>query len=165
VDQGKSINTAVEINKEIEKGLYFVAVKIFLKDKEGKLLITKDRFGDWDIPGGRLRMNDFETPLDDVITRKMEEELGNQIRYNIQEPIVFMRHERDEVLPDGGREKRRIFAVGYDANYLDGNIILGQNHEKYEWVSIENFIPEDYFQGGWLKGVKEYIQKKKSKEI
>jgi len=40
------------------KDLYFVAVKIFLEDKDGRLLITKDRFGDWDLPGGRLREKD-----------------------------------------------------------------------------------------------------------
>jgi len=93
-------------------------------------------------------MDDFETPLLEVVNRKMEEELGDQVKYVIQEPVVFMRHERDEIMPDGKREKRRIFAIGYDANYLSGNIISGQNHEKYEWVNISNFIPEDYFKGG-----------------
>lgn len=146
---------------EHDKDLYFVAVKIFLEDKEGKFLIIKDKFGDWDIPGGRLRENDFETSFAEIIDRKLKEELGDNIKYDIKEPIVFMRHERNEILVSGEKEKRRIFAIGYRANLLDGNIILGKNHEKYEWVDKNNFVPEKYFTGGWLKGVKEYIEKKK----
>ena len=33
---------------------------------------------------------------------------------------------------------------------------LGKNHEKYEWVDLKKFKPEEYFTGGWLKGVKEF---------
>lgn len=34
-----------------QKDLYFVAVKVFL-EKDGQLLILKDGFGEWDLPGG-----------------------------------------------------------------------------------------------------------------
>lgn len=126
-------------------------------DAQGNLLITKDIFNDgWDIPGGRLRETDFETPLPEIIKRKMSEELGEAVRYEVGEPAVFMRHEREELLPSGQKEKRRIFAVGYSAKYLEGHIKLGRNHEKYEWVPLKTFKPEDYFTGGWLQGVKEF---------
>lgn len=138
------------------KDTYFVAVKTFLQDKDGRLLITKDRFGDWDIPGGRLRENDFPTPLENVLARKIKEELGNEIQYKLGEPVIFMRHERDEVLPSGEKSKKRIFAIGYKALYVGGNIQLDKNHEKYEWVALDTFLPDDYFTGGWLEGVKEF---------
>lgn len=137
------------------KDLYFVAVKVFLR-KENKLLITKDKFGDWDIPGGRLRENDFNTPLEKVVERKMSEELGDSLNYELGEPIIFMRHERDELLSFKEKEKRRIFAVGYKAEYINGDINLGKNHEKYEWVDITKLRPENYFTGGWLKGITEF---------
>ncbi|HSH31916.1 MAG TPA: hypothetical protein VK963_04595 [Candidatus Saccharimonadales bacterium] len=35
-----------------DKDLYYVAVKLFLLD-DGKLLITYDIFGPWDLPGGQ----------------------------------------------------------------------------------------------------------------
>jgi ADP-ribose pyrophosphatase YjhB (NUDIX family) len=145
---------------EQSKDLYFVAVKVFLEDGNGNLLITKDRFGDWDIPGGRLREGDFEVPLEQIAERKMKEELGESVQYRLEDPIVMMRHERDEILATGEREKRRIFAIGYRAQYLGGDIVLGTNHEKFEWVSVETFEPEKYFTGGWLNGVKEYQQKR-----
>jgi|SRR3989344_860443 len=138
------------------KDVYFVAVKVFLIDNEHRLLITKDRFGDWDIPGGRLKENDFNIPLENITERKMKEELGDIVRYELGRPVIFMRHERDEILLSGAREKRRIFAVGYGATYIGGEIKLGKNHEKYEWVDIGAFKPEDYFTGGWLSGVKEF---------
>jgi hypothetical protein len=146
------------MNMEHDKDLYYVAVKIFFGDGKGNLLILKDKFGDWDIPGGRLRENDFKTPMDGIAKRKVTEELGD-INYKLGEPILFMRHERDEVMPDGKRSKRRIFAVGYKAAYLNGDIVLGKNHEKYEWVNIAKLKPEEYFNGGWLEGVKEYQKK------
>lgn len=143
---------------EQDKDLYFVAVKVFLKNKNGELLILKDKFGDWDIPGGRLREMDFKTPLEKVAERKIKEELGD-VDFHLKKPAIFMRHEREEILPDGTKEKRRIFAIGYEADYLAGGIDLGGSHEKYQWVNLENFEAEKYFSGGWLKGVKEYQSK------
>ncbi len=144
---------------EVSKDLYFVAVKVFLEDGKGNLLITKDRFGDWDLPGGRLREMDFDVSLEEVVTRKMKEELGENINYVLGEPVVFMRHEREEILESGERAKRRIFAIGYKAQYSNGEIALGNNHETHQWVALKDFKPEDYFTGGWLKGVKEYLEK------
>lgn len=142
------------------KDLYFVAVKVFLQDPAGRLLITKDIFNDgWDLPGGRLRGVDFAAPLEKVVERKILEELGEAVNYELNEPVVFMRHEREELLLSGEKERRRIFAIGYRAKYLDGEIKLGPHHEKYQWVFLEDFIPEDYFNGGWLQGVKEFQEK------
>ncbi len=59
----------------MEKDLYNIAVKMFLEDGKGNLLITKDRFGDFDLPGGRLLRSDFSVPLEKVVERKMGEEL------------------------------------------------------------------------------------------
>lgn len=137
------------------KDVYFVAVKVFLVDNQGRLLITKDRFGDWDLPGGRLKPHEFEVSLEDVVARKMTEELGENVRYEIDKPTIFMRHERMEILESGEREARRIFGLGYIAKYLGGELGMGKNHEQFEWVNIATFKPEEYLTGGWLAGVKE----------
>ncbi|MFA5128045.1 MAG: NUDIX domain-containing protein [Patescibacteria group bacterium] len=148
---------------EHDKDLYFVAIKVFLKDKENNFLITKDKWGSWDLPGGRLREIDFDASFSDIIKRKIFEELGDKIEYLIGEPVVYMRHERDEHLPNGETAKRRIFAIGYEAEYLGGEIQLGKSHEKFEWVNINDFNPDDYFTGGWLKGVSEYLARYRGK--
>ena len=137
-----------------EKDSYFVAVKVFL-EKDDKLLILKDSFGDWDLPGGRIKKDEFEVPLEQIIKRKMAEELGSGIKYTIIKPAVFMRHERKEATT--GNPLIRIFAVGYHGTFDSGEIALSPRHTEMKWVDLKTFKPAEYFTGGWLKGVKEYI--------
>lgn len=118
------------------------------------MLITHDVFGAWDIPGGRLRPEDFEVPLEAVLERKLREELGEDLSYRLGGPCVFFRHERAEHGLDGRRV--RIFAVGYEASYLDGAIELGRHHDRYLWVPAATFPASEYFEDGWLKGMRAY---------
>lgn len=134
------------------KDVFFVAVKVLLRLGD-KLLITHDVFGSWDIPGGRIKPDEFEVPLEEVVARKFGEELGPEVKYELGKPVIFFRHERIE---RSTNEPVRIFAVGYECMYLGGEIKLGGNHDKYEWVDLSSFNPEDYFEGGWLKGLQEY---------
>jgi 8-oxo-dGTP pyrophosphatase MutT (NUDIX family) len=138
----------------MDKDLYFVAVKVFL-EKDGKFLILKDGFEQWDIPGGRLKKDEFDTPLEEVVKRKLKEELG-EIDYTLGKSIVFMRHERVESVP--GNPTVRIFAVGYEATLNSGEITLPSHHTEMLWADLKDFKPEDYFTGGWLKGVQEYLE-------
>ncbi len=140
-----------------EKDLYYVAVKIFL-EKDGKLFIFKDKFGDWDLPGGRIRKDEFNVPLEDVLRRKILEELGDKITYDVGKPVVFFRHERPEAGLNG--QVVRIFGIGYEGKFLKGKIKLSELHTQSEWVGIATFKPEDYFTGGWLVGVQEYLTKR-----
>ncbi len=134
---------------------YYVAMKVLLRDGD-KLLITHDVFGDWDIPGGRIRLSEFESSLESVIERKMHEELGPDVQYSLGEPKVFFRVARVEQLLN---EEVHIFAVGFEANYLGGELKLGEHHDKMEWVNVHTFDPSAYFTGGWLKGITEYQAK------
>ena len=138
----------------MDKDLYFVAVKLLLLDGDN-LLITHDVFGDWDIPGGRIKKDEFEVPLESVIQRKVVEELGPEVRYKLGQPKVFFRHERKEQKLG---QMVQIFAVGYEAEYQGGEIRLGNHHDKFEWVDLKTFQPEKYFTGGWLKGIQEYLK-------
>jgi ADP-ribose pyrophosphatase YjhB (NUDIX family) len=137
-----------------EKDRYFVAVKLLLK-KDGQLLIMKDTFGDWDLPGGRLKENELATPLHDVLRRKIREELGEEVEVELAEnPVVFFRHERIEGLSG---EKVRIFALGYEGQWQKGEIKMSWIHNEMKWVDPASFRPEEYFTGGWLKGMQEYL--------
>src|SRR4051812_13556312 len=113
-----------------QKDTYFVAIKVFM-EKDGKLLIMRDNFGDWDLPGGRIKKDEFEKPLDEIIKRKMSEELGNDIQYSIGEPVVFMRHERVEQTE--GNLTVRIFAVGYEGQLEGGEIKTSERHPELLW--------------------------------
>src|ERR1700710_2668678 len=91
------------------KALCFVAVKALVR-RGPELLITHDVFGDWDLPGGRLRVEDFDSPLEDVLRRKLSEELGAGFSYDVGRPTVFFRHQRTEATPVGS--EALIFAIG-----------------------------------------------------
>lgn len=138
----------------MEKDLYFIAAKVLLRDGE-KLLITHDIFGDWDIPGGRIRANEFDTPIADIIERKIREELGQNVQYELGKPAVTFRVERFE---HGLKEQVRIFAVGYEATYLGGDILLGEHHDEMKWVDAATYDPAEDFTGGWLRGMQEYLE-------
>lgn len=141
-----------------EKDTYFVAVKIFL-ERDGKFLVMKDNFGDWDLPGGRIKRDEFDTALDQVVARKMKQEVGDEISYTLGKPIVFLRHERIE---NSTKETVRIFAVGYQAEWRGGEVKMSPRHTEIIWADQKTFKPEQYFTGGWLKGVQEYIAIKKA---
>lgn len=136
------------------KDRYNIALKILLRDGD-KLLITHDIFKEWDLPGGRILPEEFEADFADVIKRKIHEELGGEVEYEIGDPKVFFRVERVE---ENG-ETARIFAIGYEAKYLGGEIKLGDHHDKLEWVEVKTFRADEYFTGGWLRGIREYQAK------
>ncbi|MAQ59471.1 hypothetical protein CL638_02050 [bacterium] len=144
------------------KDQYYVAVKLFL-EKDDKLFVFKDKWNAWDLPGGRIRIHEFETPLEDVIKRKMDEEIGSDVKYELGNPVVMMRHERVEQMDGEGENPRiRIFAVGYKAKLLEGEPNLGDHHVEKKWVDISDYQPENDFKGGWLKGVQEYLNLRRS---
>jgi ADP-ribose pyrophosphatase YjhB (NUDIX family) len=144
------------------KDLYYIAVKVFLKCGNN-LFIFQDGFGKWDLPGGRIRYDEFKKPLESIIKRKLKEELGGSIKYQLGKPFVFMRHERKEAMPHGPK-MARIFAIGYHAKFLGGTINLPSHHTKYEWVPIKTFKPQKYFEGGWFDGMKTFLALERKKK-
>lgn len=123
-----------------DKEVFFVAVKVFLRDND-KLLIIHDTFGDWDLPGGRIRKDEFDAPLEAVLERKIREELGPEVKYELGGPRAFFRVEREERGIHGN--VARIFAVGFEGRYKGGDIALGDYHDQMEWVSLKSFVPEN----------------------
>jgi 8-oxo-dGTP pyrophosphatase MutT (NUDIX family) len=136
-----------------EKGLFHVAAKVFLRDGD-RVLLPHDVFGDWDLPGGRVLPSEFGGDLNGVIKRKMTEELGSDLAYNVKGIDTYFQVTRKE--HDSGQESR-IFAVGFSACYLGGSIKLGAHHDEYKWVDLHNLRPSDYFEHGWEVGVERYI--------
>lgn len=134
-----------------QQDLYYVAVKVFLEN-DNKFFIFKDKYEAWDLPGGRIQKHEFDVPLEQVLERKIREELGTSVKYKLGNPVVFMRHEREE-----NGSNVRIFAIGYRATFLGGKIKLSERHTESMWVPVKTFNPARYFEGGWLKGVEEYL--------
>lgn len=137
----------------VNKGTFHVAAKVLLRDGD-KLLLLHDIFGDWDIPGGRILPIEFGGDIQDVIKRKMTEELGTDVQYQIGKPATYFQVTRVEA--DTG-DQTQIFAVGFEVEYLGGEIKLGDHHDRYKWVDVSDLDPEHYFEYGWEKGIVKYI--------
>ena len=140
------------------KALYFVAVKIFLRD-ENKLLLTHDVWGNWELPGGRIQAHEFQKDLRGVVDRKLKQELGNNIGYSDLKPTgTFFQVSRVE-----NDIPVRIFAIGYEGKFQGGGIKLGDNHDKFEWFDIDNFNPLELQDNDWMRGLQDYLDKIRSK--
>lgn len=143
--------------QSMAKDEYLVAVKLLLRDGD-KLLITHDTFGQWDLPGGRIRRDQFTTPLEEVLSGKITEELGADLKYELGDIKTTFRVEREEV--GRGCEKVRIFGLGYEARYLGGEITLGEFHDMYESIDINSVNLEDYKSTtGWVHLLSDYVEK------
>ena len=138
----------------LAKDEYLVAVKLLLRDGD-KLFIFKDQWGEWDIPGGRIRKDQFETNLEDVLAEKIKVELGPEVKYELGDIKATMRVQREEIGRNGAVV--RIFAVGYEAKYLGGEIQLGEYCDKYEWIDLKTANLEDYrTPSSWVVQLKDY---------
>lgn len=136
------------------KDVYFIAVKALVRNGD-KLLITHDIFKSWDIPGGRIKKDEFRKPLENVLKRKITEELGPDFKYEIGPIVTSFRVERNEVGIEGNS---RIFAIGYEVTYRGGEITLGEHHDEYRWVDMHKFEPSSLFADGWEVGLESYLR-------
>jgi len=139
------------------KATYFVAVKVFLRDG-GKLLVVHDAWGTWELPGGRIRLEEFQRPLGEVVGRKIREELGDKVKYSGLKPTgTFFQVRRFENIGGESEQEVRIFAIGFEAQYEDGEIELGGDHDEMRWVNVGNFEPLKLQDNDWMRGVEDYL--------
>ena len=145
---------------------YHVAVKAFIRNGD-KLLVCKDAFfqnesvAEWDLPGGRINKEEFEANFDDILKREIIEEVGD-IKYKNNGPAVIFRHRRPEQRLEG-KPVINILMIGFDVEYLSGDINISGEHTEYKWLPIEELNEaEKYFVGGWLEGIKKYQKYLKS---
>ena len=136
------------------KDEYLVAVKLLLF-KDGKLLVLKDQWGSWDIPGGRIRRDQFDVPPEEILRKKIDVELGKEVQYQLGKIVTTLRLEREEVGRDG--QKVRIFAVCYEGSYISGDITGGAYIPHYEWIDLKTANLDDYSEGdSWVLRLKDY---------
>jgi hypothetical protein len=143
--------------QSLAKDEYLVALKLLLLDGD-KLLITHDTFGQWDLPGGRIRRNQFDVPLEDILIGKISEELGKDLKYQLGDIKTTFRVEREEF--GRGGSKVRIFGLGYEAEYLGGEISLGEFHDRHEWIDLKTVDLKNYkTESGWVHLLEKYRER------
>lgn len=124
-----------------------VSVKLVLYDPtEDKFLLAKRKAGKktWGFIGGTIDDNEN---LPDTLMREVEEEVGADIQYSVND-IVYAKRRKAQ---SGCGEYVKI---AYLATYEGGDIILSEEHKKYEWVSADKIA-----KGKYTPWVKECVQK------
>ncbi len=126
---------------------YFqIAAKaIVKKDDEILILLTSD--GYYDFPGGRMDESEVNLSLNQVLSRELEEELGDSFKFDIGK-IAFVAKRRY----DKNNKDNRILATFFEVTYKDGDIVLSDEHASSKWVNPkslldnpEKFVSEDEY--------------------
>ncbi len=138
----------------MENKLFQVSLKIILKNEEGEILVLKTReesslFGFYDLPGGRIKEDEIETPFEEILAREIAEELGENVEYEIKiKPVAIARH---------ASLSGQLFWVFFEALYKKGEIKISAEHSGYRWEKLNGENLERFFIKGSLEGMRNYF--------
>lgn len=135
---------------------YHVAMKAFVRKGDKVLVLTEAaEVGKADLPGGRIAIGEFDMPLESILAREIEEELGPDVRYRNNGPVAVFRHRRPEVTALG-RPEARVFMIGFELEYLGGEIKISDEHTEYQWISLDEAAA--ILPGGQRTGMRKYLE-------
>jgi 8-oxo-dGTP diphosphatase len=119
----------------IEDETFYIGQKAFI-NKDGQLLVLRDPIEGVDYPGGKIQQG--ETDLVESLKREVREETGLEI--SVGEPFVTWMSE----LPKNHRNAgKKVLLVGYKCEYISGEVALSNEHDKYSWVTKDNYMDID----------------------
>ena len=121
----------------MEIKVYQVSIKVVLQKDNSLLLLWDKETGYIDLPGGRIDEDEKDAPMDEIIDREMKEELGEDVKYEIGDLAFVYRY---SLTKEGGID---VFVVAYEGKYLGGDVVLSDEHDKYEWVDPKTFVIKD----------------------
>lgn len=114
-----------------EDALFYVGQKAFI-EKDGEVLVLGDPIEGLDYPGGKIQ--EGEVDLVESLKREVREETGLEI--SVGEPFATWTN----IFPSQHRlAGKRVFLVGYKCIYVSGEVILSNEHDKFSWVTKDNF--------------------------
>lgn len=145
-----------------QKDRYQISVKAILKNPDGKVLVLKSPVGSafegfYDVPGGRIDVSEFTTPLPDVLRREIREETGITDIVIHPEVIGIGRH----ALPPGAqgeREEVHVLYLFFLVTTSTTTVTIDHESSGYEWISLEGQDVKKLFMSGILEGVQMYLQ-------
>lgn len=109
---------------------FAIAVKAFIVDNEGQLLIVKradddpHRPGMWEIPGGRL--NPGEDPSLGL-RREVKEETN--LLVEVLDPLAVSHFARED--------KQIITLITFVCKPISGKVKISEEHSDYKWVDVK----------------------------
>lgn len=145
------------------RDFYQVSLKLLLKNSKGEILALKaldygSFAGFYDLPGGRIGVDEFETDFKDILTREVREEIGNiRFRFN-PKPVAVGRHLIQAVLTSEGKDIHVLY-IFFEAEYQEGAVKVSREHQGHQWLNLEQIKLSQYFTSGILEGIQMYLGK------
>ena len=146
-----------------ERDFYQVSLKLLLKNNEGEILALKgvdngSFAGYYDLPGGRIDVDEFNTDFYEILKREAEEEIGN-VKFTINmKPVAIGRHLIPCSISKTGKDIH-ILNVFFEAECEGGDVKISDEHTDHKWLDLEKIELEKYFKSGILEGIKMYLGK------
>jgi len=145
------------------KDKYQISLKVILTNQKGETLLFKcvengSFAGFYELPGGRIDVDEFAAPLIDIVERELHEEVG-EVQFDLhQQPVALGRH---QIQPEFTEDKKatRVLYVFFEAELLSGEVVISDEHIGFEWVKLSGIELEKYFKSGILEGIKMYLGK------
>ncbi len=118
-----------------EDEIFYVGQKAFIQ-KGNELLVLGDPTEGLDYPGGKIQ--EGETNLTESLKREVREETGLEI--SVGDPFVTWTN----TFPNSHRlAGKKVFLIGYKCKYVSGDVVLSHEHDKFSWVTKDNFMDVD----------------------
>jgi 8-oxo-dGTP pyrophosphatase MutT (NUDIX family) len=147
------------MKKEVDR--YQVSLKVLLKNSQQEILVLKasdhgSYTGFYDLPGGRIDTDEFNTDFAKIIAREIAEETGD-VKFRLQpRPVALGRHLVPAALTKSGQEAHILYLF-FEAEYLGGDIRISDEHLAYKWVNLQEIDLAAHFMSGILEGVRAYL--------
>ncbi len=151
----------------IPHDFYQISLKLLIKNKNNEVLLlkvggennTSAYNGYYDFPGGRIDESEFKTDLPKIIQREVEEEVGNEIKYQLLStaPVGYGRHES---FSRRLNKDFRCFYLLFESEVISGDVKISDEHVDYVWMpynEIKNNL-EKLFVSGLLECAKMYFK-------
>jgi len=114
-----------------EDAQFYVVQKAFIR-KGNEVLVLGDPEEGLDYPGGKIQEGEID-PVESL-KREVREETGLEIE--VGDPFVTWTN----AFPGGHRlAGKHVFLVGYRCKYVSGEVKLSDEHDKFSWVTKENY--------------------------
>lgn len=149
-----------------ERDFYQISLKLLLKNNKGDILALKavdngSYAGYYDVPGGRIDIDEFETDFSEIISREISEEIGDiEFRIQSKSPVATGRHLIPSSLTRTGKDIHVLYLF-FEAEYLTGDVKINHEHTDYQWLDLEGIDLTKYFTSGILEGIKMYTELEK----
>lgn len=126
----------------------YIGVKGLIVNEDGKVLITQEPThfiggGKWELPGGKIANGEEDTPLEAILKREIEEELGNQFKVEIGEIIDVMRRPWNKA----GASADQVMLVVFRCNYVSGEIKLSEENINSAWIAKDEISKYEFISG------------------